>query len=84
MAAELPVFASNLPDPIPTRARVTTGILNLRPRPQVDQGRLGQLFKNTEAEVIEIKQLPGETWAHVHIDGWIAVDYHGSHLAEVR
>lgn len=71
------------PEPIPTRARVLTNILNLRPRPQVDQGKLGQLFKDTEAEVLEVKQLGDETWAHVHIDGWIAVDYHGQHLSEV-
>lgn len=71
---------------VPTMATVETGVINLRsaPNASTNANRIGQLMRGTQGEIVEIEQRGRETWVKVQVEGWIAAEYYGSKLAELK
>lgn len=84
--ANLDVELPDVDPVIPTNARVVTSLVNFRsdPNARVNTNRLGQLLKGTSGEILEHKIIGREHWVKISVEGWIAAEYYGAKLAELK
>lgn len=76
-----------VPEPEPSKLSVLVERLNIRPEARIDNslGLKGQLFKGTEAGVLDLVEVNGQTWALMELYGWVCVDDgNGNVLCEVH
>jgi len=75
------------PEPvIATVATVKTGLINLRSEPsaKTNTNKIGSLLRGTQGKIIDQRAMGKEHWVKVQVEGWIADEYYGSKLAELK
>ncbi len=75
------------PEPVvPTIATVKTNVINLRSEPsaKTNANKIGALLRGTQGKIIEENMIGKEHWVKVQVEGWIAAEYYGSKLAELK
>ncbi|MEN6481175.1 MAG: SH3 domain-containing protein [Anaerolineaceae bacterium] len=65
-------------------AIVKTGLINFRSDAAIGNNVIVQLKRGTQGKIVEVKQEGKNRWVKVQVEGWLAADYNGQQLVEVK